>query len=117
MPNNIDSVTAWAQLRCVQLSARRALDFRVLPAGTYSHVAGLFPSCREGITDGVHAILWTGERVIEIAHSNLLVTLDVRYVSRYDKPRTAKRERTATAKPRAARSLNAKQLTDILLAL
>lgn len=145
--NNLDSVNAFVLRHAVQLSARRALDYRVLPPGTYSHRTGLFPSCREGITDGVHALLWTGERVIEVAHSNLLVDLDpveqpaasdtsvkvvsptyayriartaladTRYVAQRGKPRREKQTRHERSVRPSTPRLSAATLTDMLLAL
>ncbi len=82
MKDNINPVTAWLLAHSVTLSVRRALDFRLLPPGTYTHRTFAFGASRSGITDGVHTILavtnadGVGTRTVEVMHANLDVRLD-----------------------------------------
>lgn len=79
--DNINPVTAWLLAHNASLSARRALDFRPLAPGVYTHRTLALSASRDGITDGVHTLLVVaaadgGTRVVEVQHANLEVRLD-----------------------------------------
>lgn len=72
------AVTQFCLQHHIRLSPREALDFRPLPAGSYSHKFLPYGSTRSGITNGIVAYLAFQSGVLYAQLDNLHVKLDPR---------------------------------------